>query len=321
MERGATEIHWLPGGETAGVFHRIGGRLVHVGQEPRNATTDLIERIAALGGPILEVGRFSAAGRVVCPVGSCEIALDVSLLGCDQGIAVRLGLYPQLDAKLDSLGLAPLDVARLRDVVARPHGLVIVTGPPQSGRTTTLRALAATVDRNARVMLGFVGGEWPSSSTLRMNLTSARARERWADIVVAHNADVVVLDDVFVAEHLAGVLSSAAAERLLLISTDACNLETLFECLLRRSGGSALAADRLHVVIEQRMSRTASAGADTHSSPTFDVRFMSDRLRELLRERAPIHEVCAAVRAEASAGAASSTLSLPTGAPPPRPRA
>ena len=77
----------------------------------------------------------------------------------------------------------------------------------------------------------------------------------------------------------------------------------------------------MHVVIEQRMSRTASVGPDTDAAPTLDVRFMNDRLRALLRERAPIHEVCAAARAESSASTLTSNLPLPTGAPPPRPRA
>ena len=53
------------------------------------------------------------------------------------------------------------------------------------------------------------------------------------------HADVIALDDVFAVEHLAGALSSAAAERLLLVSTDACSIESLFESLLRHSGGAS----------------------------------------------------------------------------------
>ena len=322
LSRGVSEIHFLPGGETAEVRYRVGGTLVQVGNEPRTAAGDLLERIKALGGPALDVGRFNATGRVVCPMGSREITLDVSLLGCEHGIAIRIGLHARVEASLEALGFGSLALAQLREVVTRSAGLVIVSGPPRSGRTTTLRALAAAVDQSARLVLGFEGRDRHSAGTLHIRLTPTRARERWAEIIAAHNADVVVLDDIFGGEYLAGALSSAAEGRLLFVSTDACNIETLFECLLRHSGSAALAADRLHAVIQQRMPRGADAGLGVDVSPKFEVLFVTDHLRELLRAGMPVIPLCEAARAEARRGdsppSTPSQAASATAPPPPR---
>ena len=299
---GATEIHFLPAGSTVSVRYRVKGSLMTAGSEPTAAIDDLIARLDALGGPMFAGEDLHASGRVTCPMGDQEREIEVSLLGCEEGLAVRLGLAtPSPALPLEKLGLDPVDLARLRTVIDQPAGLVLVAGPSRSGCSTTLRALAAACSRDSNLTVAFEGrGERPFGAGVHARLDSGLSRERWGEIAVAQNADVVVLDGVLTGESVAGVLSSRASGRMLLASTDWCDSFALLDYLITRPAGAATIADRLHVVIEQRMLQPDGERTPLTSTPRplFEVLFVSDPLRERLRSGARVCDLYALARAD-----------------------
>ena len=132
------------------------------------------------------------------------------------------------------------------------------------------------------------------------NVFLVHARERWAEIAVAQNADVVVLDGVLTGESVSGVLSSPASGRMLLASTDWCDSFALLDYLITCPAGAATIADRLHAVIEQRMLQPDGERTPMTSTPRplFEVLFVSDPMRERLRSGARVSDLYALARAD-----------------------
>jgi len=290
---GASEIHFLPVGDEMRVLHRVGARLVGAGSGPASLIPLLLARLEALGGPACQVESRHAARPRACPLDGRQVLLDVSLAGSEAGLSITLGLSTS-DAgvrSLEQLGLDPVDLASLRGVLEQPSGLAFVTGPPRSGRTTTLASLLAAVPvetRRSVTFEGASGGPLPSPS--RFAWPADEARACWGEIVVGQSADVVAVDDVFTGEHARGALDPAGSGRLVLASTDWCDGFALMDYLASRPGGAQILGERLRFVIQQRMaSFEPPAGSGTVSlRPVFEVLFVSDAMRGALRDGAPI---------------------------------
>lgn len=295
----ATEIHYLPEADELRVFHRVGGRLVFAGSGPASITYLLLARLEALGGPAYDGEQTHVQGRAVCPLGEQDVLLDVSLLMSDAGLAITLGIR-EAGGKvpaLEHLGIDAVDLACVRSVLEQPAGLVLLSGPARSGCSTTLASMLSAVPLDGRRTLAFerrTGTPLPSPT--RLSLDPAQARSLWGDIVVAQDADVIAMDDVFTGEDVSGLLASHASGRLVLASTDWSDSYALIAYLSSRPGGCQVLADRLRLIVQQRMVRfepdptSAEPDAD-RTRPVFEVLVLSDTFRAALRGGAPLTEL------------------------------
>jgi type II secretion system (T2SS) protein E/type II/IV secretion system protein len=302
----ANEIHYLPEGDEIRVLHRIGGRLVYAGAGPSSIAYLLLARLEALGGPPYDGEQTHVHGRAVCPLGDQDVLLDVSLLGGEAGLAITLGIREAggVVPPLERLGFDPVDLACVRGVLDQPAGLVLLSGPARAGCSTTLASLLAAVSPEARRSVAFerVTGT-PLPSPTRLALPPEQARRSWSEIVVGQNADIVALDDVFTGEDVAGVLASNASGRLMLATTDWSDSFALIDFLSSRPGGAQILADRLRLVIQQRMAcfEPDAASEDPEAPrtrPVFDVLLVSEVLRDALRAGVPVAELRGMAAAE-----------------------
>lgn len=294
----ATAIHFLPDGDELRIHHRIGGRLVSAGTGPANLVWLLLARLEALGGPAYDGSQTHARGRVTCPLGEHSLRLDVSLLMGEDGLAITLGLRPGngVALPLDHLGLDPVDLACVRSVLDEPAGLVIVSGPPRSGCSTTLASLLDALPREGRRTLAFERAEGaPLPAATRVVLDPEGTRAGWGDLAVSQDADVVAIDDAFTGEHVSGLLSGHGSGRWLLTSTDWTDSYALLAALSARPGAARVLADRLRLVIQQRMVRFMPERGAIESPaplrPLFEVMVVSDAMRIALRNGAPVSEL------------------------------
>jgi general secretion pathway protein E len=144
---GTSDIHFDPAPEGLIVRFRIDGVLKEAERQPRLMLQPMIDRLLALGG--LSSDAIDAARRR--PAGGwATMTVD------DKEFRLRIGVFPMLHGpkavvrvlatsgqrlSLADLGLRDEDRTRLEGWVRRPHGLVLVVGPPGSGKTTTQYAL------------------------------------------------------------------------------------------------------------------------------------------------------------------------------------
>jgi len=186
-------------------------------------------------------------------------------------------------------------------VLDQPAGLVLLSGPPGSGCSTTLASLLAAVSHEARRSVAFERATGtPLPSATRLVLAPEEARRCWSEVVVGQNADVVALDDVLTGEDVAGALAGNVSGRLLLATTDWSDTFALIDFLAARPGGAQILADRLRLVIQQRLARfePGPGAEEPHTAPLFEVLVVSDAFRDALRARVPTAELRAVALAD-----------------------
>ncbi len=137
-----------------------------------------------------------------------------------------------------------------------------------------------------------VQGERLEPARRDCGLDEPAARSQWEAIVAAQDADVAVLDDVLVGEHVEEALSPAAAHRFLLASTDWTDTFALLERLLARPYGRALLGRRPLAILQQRMVVREADGKAAPGAPAvrrealFEALILSDAMRAAVRSGA-----------------------------------
>ncbi|MBW2621480.1 MAG: Flp pilus assembly complex ATPase component TadA [Deltaproteobacteria bacterium] len=139
FEQEASDIHIEPKRNTTLIRLRIDGILHNVYQLPKTIHPALISRIKTLAGLDIAEKRRPQDGRIKVGHGMHEIEIRVSTLPVAFGEkAVLRILNPDiLFQDLDTLGLTPHDLAKYKEFIASPHGIILVTGPTGSGKSTT----------------------------------------------------------------------------------------------------------------------------------------------------------------------------------------
>ena len=140
FEQRASDIHFEPKRDLTLVRLRIDGILHDVHLIPRIVYQAVVSRIKLLSGCNLAEKRRPQDGRIKREQGGREIELRVSTMPTAFGEKAVLRIFdPDILLKgIDELGLSAHDVPKFYDFIARPTGIILVTGPTGSGKTTTL---------------------------------------------------------------------------------------------------------------------------------------------------------------------------------------
>ena len=144
----ATDIHLEQEERIIRVRIRVDGILRQEVLIPVALGPALAARIKVIAGLNVSEKRVPQDGRINFKFGRREVDLRVSTLPTQYGesIVMRILEKSNIHVRFDALGLQPESAARLLEAVARPHGMVLVTGPTGSGKTTTLYTVLSQVD-------------------------------------------------------------------------------------------------------------------------------------------------------------------------------
>ena len=146
IDRSASDIHIEPERNTLVIRYRIDGRLVvRPGDIPINAHTALVSRLKVLASVDIAERRMPQDGRISLKVNNKNYDLRLATVNTKYGekIVMRILDPSSLQADLGSLILADKVCTAIRNLFYRPNGLVLVTGPTGSGKSTTLYASLA----------------------------------------------------------------------------------------------------------------------------------------------------------------------------------
>lgn len=148
LDRRASDIHMEPFEGEVHVRYRVDG----VVQRADDLTTALaaaaVSRIKLLAGLNIAERRLPQDGRIRTRIKGREIDLRVSTVPTVHGESVVLRVLDRASVRfgLDQMGFAPDNLARFHQLLAQPHGVLLITGPTGSGKTTTLYAALSTLD-------------------------------------------------------------------------------------------------------------------------------------------------------------------------------
>ena len=155
VEARASDIHIEPAEETLGVRFRIDGAMRDEAPLPASMKASFVSRVKVMAGLNIAEKRLPQDGRLRMAVRGHEIDLRVAISPTIHGESVVLRLLDRSNLKLDfdSLGFDRVTKAVWDEVLHRPHGIVLVTGPTGSGKTTTLYASLAVLNEATRKIL------------------------------------------------------------------------------------------------------------------------------------------------------------------------
>lgn len=146
----ATDIHFEPAEDELRIRYRIDGILHQTPMPPqlKRYQASIISRIKVMSGMNIAEKRLPQDGRINVRIKGEEIDIRVSTVPTVYGESVSLRLLTRgkIFLSLDKLGFAPKDEQALREIIIKPHGILLVTGPTGSGKSTSLYAFLSTIN-------------------------------------------------------------------------------------------------------------------------------------------------------------------------------
>jgi len=146
----ATDIHFEPAEDELRIRYRIDGILHQTPMPPqlKRFQAALISRIKVMSGMNISEKRLPQDGRINVRIKGEEIDIRVSTVPTVYGESVSLRLLTRgkIFLSLDKLGFSPLEEQAIREIIIKPHGIFLVTGPTGSGKSTSLYAFLSTIN-------------------------------------------------------------------------------------------------------------------------------------------------------------------------------
>jgi general secretion pathway protein E len=151
IKENASDVHLETFEKNLVIRFRVDGVMREVVQPKRALASLLVSRIKVMARLDIAEKRVPQDGRISLRIGGREVDVRVSTLPAANGERVVLRLLDKQAGrlKLNNLGMGDETLTRLRDVVHKPHGIFLVTGPTGSGKTTTLYASLAELESGA----------------------------------------------------------------------------------------------------------------------------------------------------------------------------
>jgi len=146
----ATDIHFEPAEDELRIRYRIDGILHQTPMPPqlKRYQASIISRIKVMSGMNIAEKRLPQDGRINVRIKGEEIDIRVSTVPTVYGESVSLRLLTRgkIFLSLDKLGFSPMEEQAIREIIIKPHGIMLVTGPTGSGKSTSLYAFLSTIN-------------------------------------------------------------------------------------------------------------------------------------------------------------------------------
>ena len=144
----ASDVHIESFEDHVKVRFRIDGRLYDISSEGKNFQNAIISRIKVMAGLNIAEKRLPQDGRISIRIAGKDVDIRVSTIPTQFGERVVMRLLDKTDTVLDleSLGLDGRNLEVVTELIEKPNGIILVTGPTGSGKTTTLYACIARIN-------------------------------------------------------------------------------------------------------------------------------------------------------------------------------
>jgi general secretion pathway protein E len=151
----ASDVHFQPYPDRMQVRFRIDGILYDMDSIPRRVQDAIISRVKVMGKMDIAERRLPQDGRATIRLGDGEVDVRISSVPTTDGERIVLRLLDKTAKlyRLDEIGLSHRNAELIRHYIGYNHGIILVTGPTGSGKTTTLYASMAEIDTTMKNVL------------------------------------------------------------------------------------------------------------------------------------------------------------------------
>ena len=273
---GASDIHIEPSINTVHVRYRLDGMLREVEQLGFAAGTSVVSRLKVMASLNIAERRLPQDGRIRIAVHGKDIDLRVATSPTLHGESVVLRILDRQQVMLDfeALGFDSSLMLALRQASAKPHGIMLVTGPTGSGKTTTLYAALKEINTPDRKILTV---EDPVEYALQgvnqvtvkpqIGLTFAQALRAF----LRHDPDVIMVGEIRDKETAQIAVQAALTGHLLLSTLHTNTAAAAVTRLLDMGIDDYLLTSTLNLIVGQRLVRKLCPACRIPSAPTHEM--------------------------------------------------
>jgi general secretion pathway protein E len=155
LDMRASDIHFEPFDRSFRIRYRVDGVLYDLDQHPKTMQAAITSRLKLMANLNIAERRLPQDGRIKIKFGNRQTDIRVSTSPTIYGESIVLRLLAQetADYQLDKLGMNPDQLVTLEDLIERPFGIILVTGPTGSGKTTTLYAVLKNINSSTKKII------------------------------------------------------------------------------------------------------------------------------------------------------------------------
>ena len=274
LRRAASDIHLEPERDELRVRLRIDGMLHEIPSPPRRYRASLTSRIKIMAGIDISKSSTPQDGRFEIELGRSRVGVRVSTFPTIHGENLVLRLLDRVGARrgLERLGLDAPDLQAIREVTARPHGLVLITGPTGSGKTATLYSILQAInspDKNIATLEDPVEYPLPMIRQGQLNRKAGLTFASGLRAILRQDPDVIMVGEIRDEETAVIAAHAALTGHLVLSTLHSNDAASAPGRLIQMGVAPYLIATTLAAVVAQRLVRTicAACAADDPIGP------------------------------------------------------
>lgn len=301
VEAGASDIHIEPFETKFRIRYRVDGYLreARVPEQIRLLAPALISRVKVMAGLDIAEKRLPQDGRIKIFHQKDEIDLRVSVIPSSYGeaIVIRI-LKPLALLELSDLGFFEEDIQILKNALQKPHGLILLTGPTGSGKTTTLYAcLKLLNDHEKKIITIEDPVEYKLDGVLQMQVAPKIGLDfaKALRAILRHDPDVIMLGEIRDKETADMATRAALTGHLVLSTLHTNDAPSAVTRLCEMGVEPYLVAASVNTVIAQRLVRKAGVSTKTEDNgieftgrlAIYEMMHVDDVLRERVASGEP----------------------------------
>lgn len=201
IKENASDIHIETYEKRLVVRFRVDGVLREVVQPKRALSALLISRIKVMAKLDIAEKRVPQDGRIALRLGGREVDVRVSTMPSNFGERVVMRLLDKQAGRLSlaQLGMSARDLATMRNIISKPHGIILVTGPTGSGKTTTLYGALSDLNDTSRNILTVedpIEYSLPGIGQTQVNTKAEMTFAKGLRAILRQDPDVVMIGEI-----------------------------------------------------------------------------------------------------------------------------
>lgn len=276
VKQGASDIHIEPYEKEIHVRYRVDGVMHLALTPPKRAQGALISRIKIMASMNIAEKRKPQDGRILIKIADKPIDIRVSVLPVQFGERIVMRLLDKSKAfvALQKFGFSPRDLKAVDRAINRPNGIVLVSGPTGSGKTTTLYAILAQLNKpdvNIMTVEDPVEYQMPGIAQIavveRIGLTFAAALRS----ILRQDPDIIMIGEMRDQETAQIAIQAALTGHLVLSTIHTNNAPATITRLLDMGIEPFLIASTIVCVVAQRLVRTLCPHCKVAYQPAADL--------------------------------------------------
>ena len=272
LEERASDIHIEPEEETFDIRYRIDGVLYTRRTLPKQRYYAVASRLKLVSGIDIAERRLPQDGRIGMRINGKDLDVRVSALPGVHGESIVMRLLPKerADLRLERLGLLPDHLELMRSWAKRPHGIVLVTGPTGSGKSTTLYGVLDESNTGQRKIITVedpVEVQLPHLTQVQVHSDIGLNFARALRSILRQDPDVIMIGEIRDLETAEIAVQSALTGHLVLSTLHTNDALSAFTRLVDMGIDPFLAATPVIAVQAQRLVRRLCEHCSTPMSP------------------------------------------------------